>query len=43
MSKDRTEGAREEVQRLLNVGVIIEITYIEWLANTIMVKKSNGR
>lgn len=43
MSKDRTEGAREEVQRLLNVGVIIEIAYIEWLANTIMVKKSNGR
>lgn len=43
MSKDRTEGAREEVQRLLNVGVIREIAYIEWLANTIMVKKSNGR
>jgi hypothetical protein len=28
---------------LLNAGVIREVAYLEWLANTIMVKKSNGK
>jgi hypothetical protein len=41
MSDDKAEGARNEVKRLLNVGVIREVTYPEWLANTIMVKKAN--
>jgi hypothetical protein len=43
MSKDKAEGAWNEVKRLLSAGVIREVTYPEWLANTIMVKKANGK
>jgi hypothetical protein len=43
MSDDKAEGARNEVKRLLSVGVIREVTYLEWLANTVMVKKANGK
>jgi hypothetical protein len=43
MSGDKAEGARNEVKRLLSVGVIREVTYPEWLANTVMVKKANGK
>jgi hypothetical protein len=43
MSDDKAEGARNEVKRLLSVGVIREVTYPEWLANTIMVRKANGK
>jgi hypothetical protein len=31
------------VKRLLSVDVIREVTYPKWLANTVMVKKSNGK
>src|SRR5688500_20359130 len=43
MSEDKAEGARNEVKRLLCAGVIREVTYPEWLANTVMVKKANGK
>jgi hypothetical protein len=43
MSDDKAEGARNEVKRLLNAGVIREVKYPEWLANTVMVKKANGK
>jgi hypothetical protein len=43
MSDDKVEGARNEVKRLLSAGVIREVTYPEWLANTVMVKKANGK
>jgi hypothetical protein len=43
MSDDKAEGARNEVKRLLSAGVIKEVTYPEWLANTVMVKKANGK
>jgi hypothetical protein len=43
MFDDKTEGARNKVKRLLSVGVIREVTYPEWLANTVMVKKANGK
>jgi hypothetical protein len=43
MSDDKAEGARNKVKRLLSAGVIIEVTYPEWLANTVMVKKANGK
>jgi hypothetical protein len=42
MSDDKAEGARNEVKRLLSAGVIRQVTYPEWLANTIMVKKLMG-
>jgi hypothetical protein len=43
VSDDKAKGARNEVKRLLSAGVIREVTYPEWLANTIMVKKANGK
>jgi hypothetical protein len=43
MSNDKAEGARNEVKRLLSAGIIREVTYPEWLANTVMVKKANGK
>jgi hypothetical protein len=43
MSEDKAEGARNKVKRLLGAGVIREVTYPEWLANTVMVKKANGK
>jgi hypothetical protein len=43
MSEDKVEGARNKVKRLLSAGVIREVKYPEWLANTVMVKKANGK
>jgi hypothetical protein len=43
ISEDKAEGAQNEVKRLLGAGVIREVTYLEWLANTVMVKKANGK
>jgi hypothetical protein len=43
MFDDKAEGAWNEVKRLLSAGVIREVTYPEWLANTVMVKKANGK
>jgi hypothetical protein len=43
MSDDKAEGARNEVKRLLSGGVIREVKNLEWLANTVMVKKANGK
>jgi hypothetical protein len=43
MSDDKVKGARNEVKRLLSAGVIRDVTYLEWLANTVMVKKDNGK
>jgi hypothetical protein len=43
MSEDKAEGARNKVKRLLSAGVIREVKYLEWLANTVMVKKANGK
>jgi hypothetical protein len=43
MSDDKAEGARNKVKILLSAGVIREVTYPEWLANTVMVKNANGK
>jgi hypothetical protein len=43
MSDNKAEGARNKVKSLLSAGVIREATYPEWLANTVMVKKANGK
>jgi hypothetical protein len=43
MLDDKVEGARNKVKRLLSAGVIREVTYPKWLANTVMVKKANGK
>ena len=33
----------EEVEKLLIVGFIRKVFYLEWLANVVMVMKSNGK
>jgi hypothetical protein len=43
MFEHKAKGAKLEVKRLLNAGLIREVAYLEWLANTVMVKKSNGK
>jgi hypothetical protein len=43
MSDDKAKGARNKVKRLLSAGVIREVKYPEWLANTVMVMKANGK
>jgi hypothetical protein len=42
-SDDKAEGARNEVKEFLSARVIREVTYTELLANTVMVKKANGK
>jgi hypothetical protein len=39
MAEEKVEAAKAEVRRLLEAGFIREVTYPEWLANVIMVKK----
>ena len=43
MSGDRAQAAAEEVRKLLEAAHIREIQYPTWLANVVMVKKSNGK
>jgi hypothetical protein len=43
MSKEKVEATKAEVQWLLDVGFIREVTYPQWLANVVMVCKKNGK
>ena len=42
-SKKHTDAVREEVIKLKKAGPIKEVFYPEWLANTVVVKKKNGK
>jgi len=42
-SKEHAEAVRVEVNKLKQAGAIKEIFYPEWLANTVVVKKKNGK
>ena len=42
-SKEHSEAVREEVVKLKQAGTIKEVFYPEWLANTMVVKKKNGK
>ena len=42
-SREHVEAVREEVTRLKQAGVIKEVFYPEWLANTVVVKKKSGK
>ena len=33
----------EEVKRLLESGMIREVQYLEWLANSVVISKKNGK
>jgi hypothetical protein len=43
MAEEKVQVAKAEVQRLLDVGFIREVTYPEWLSNVVMVRKKNGK
>jgi hypothetical protein len=43
MSDDKVVAVKSEVQRLLDATVIREFMYPKWLANTVPVKKKNGK
>jgi hypothetical protein len=42
MVEEKVQPVKAEVQRLLNAGLIREVTYNEWLSNVVMVRKKNG-
>jgi hypothetical protein len=43
MSQEKVKAVEAEVQRLQDAKVIREVKYPVWLANTIPVKKKNGK
>ena len=42
-AQERDKAIAEEVRKLLETGFIREVYYPDWLANMVMVKKSNGK
>jgi len=42
-NEERRLVIRQETKKLLSVGYIREIQYLEWLANVVLVKKANGK
>ena len=42
-SKEHSEAVKEEVVKLKRAGVIKDVFYPEWLANTVVVKKKSGK
>ena len=42
-SKDHSDAIRDEVRKLKQARAIKEVFYPEWLANTMVVKKKNGK
>ena len=42
-SREHVEAIKEEVMKLKRAGAIKEVFYPKWLANTVVVKKKNGK
>ena len=42
-TKEHVEAVKLEVKRLKEAGVIKEVFFLEWLANTVVVRKKNGK
>ena len=42
-SKEHANAVRNEVMKLKQAGAIKEVFYLEWLANTVVVKKKNKK
>ena len=42
-SKEHSNAVNEDVNKLKQVGAIKKVFYPEWLANTVVVKKKNGK
>ena len=43
LSKDHSDAVKNEVMKLKQAGAIKEVFYLKWLANTVVVKKKNGK
>jgi hypothetical protein len=43
MSEEKVKAVEAKMQRLQDTKVIIEVKYPVWLANTVPVKKKNGK
>ena len=43
LSKDHSDAIRDEVMKLKQARAIKGVFYHEWLANTVVVKKKNGK
>ena len=42
-SRDHSDAVKDEVMKLKQAVAIKEVFYLEWLANTVVVKKKNGK
>ena len=42
-SKEHPDVVKEEVNKFKQAGAIKEVFYLKWLANTVVVKKKNGK
>ena len=42
-SKEHSDAIMDEVIKLKQAGAIKEVSYLEWLANTVVVKKKSGK
>ncbi|XP_075655131.1 uncharacterized protein LOC142625338 [Castanea sativa] len=42
-TKEHVEAVRQEVRKLREAGAIKETFFLEWLANTVVMKKKNGK
>ena len=41
--QERDKAIAEEVRKLLEAGFILQVYYVDWLGNVVMVNKSNGK
>ena len=42
IAPERNKAVNEEVQKLLDIGSVREVHYLDWLANIVVVRKKNG-
>ena len=40
---ERDQAVTKEVTKLLTAGFVREVSYLDWLANIVLVKKANGK
>ena len=43
LAKEHVETVKQEVKRLKEVGAIKEVFFSEWLTNTMVIRKKNGK
>ncbi|KAL2247804.1 UNVERIFIED_CONTAM: Retrovirus-related Pol polyprotein from transposon [Sesamum indicum] len=42
-SSDKNEAIKQEVEKLLKAGYVLEVQYTNWLSNVVLVPKSSGK